>query len=208
MACVTRCPPILYYVCVQSTNLAWVCQWTDSKSKFLIDFFTWRHGGHICVQNNESATMFVYNKNPVGIELFSHIKTFFYSKQFAKLQTTWLKTIFYWESFNWRAFHHVVFYNRLLWQLSDVSNWPTLKNPMNHAFVVASKPKVKPIHAGYFLRCIELPRKLIIIYVERIIRKISSIWERSQYQCLNNGKDSFVRGIDPNTVCTSNYYIW
>ena len=27
-------------------------------------------------------------KNPVGIELFSHVKTFFYSKQFAKLLTT------------------------------------------------------------------------------------------------------------------------
>ena len=25
-----------------------------------------------CVQNNKSAAMFVYKKNPVGIELFSH----------------------------------------------------------------------------------------------------------------------------------------
>ena len=32
--------------------------------------------------------MFVYEKNPVEIELFSHVKTFFSSKQFAKLQTT------------------------------------------------------------------------------------------------------------------------
>ena len=40
-------------------------------------------GGHVCVQ-----------KNPVGIELFSHVKTFFCSKQFAKLLTTWLKTIY------------------------------------------------------------------------------------------------------------------
>ena len=31
--------------------------------------------------------MFVYKKNPVGIELFSRVKTFFYSKQFAKLLT-------------------------------------------------------------------------------------------------------------------------
>ena len=30
-----------------------------------------------------------------GIKLFSHVKTFFYSKQFAKLLTTWLKTM-YW----------------------------------------------------------------------------------------------------------------
>ena len=32
--------------------------------------------------------MFEYKKNPVGIELFSHVKTFFYYKQFAKLLTT------------------------------------------------------------------------------------------------------------------------
>ena len=35
------------------------------------------------VQNNESAAKFMYKKNPVGIELFSQVKTFFYSKQFA-----------------------------------------------------------------------------------------------------------------------------
>ena len=39
--------------------------------------------------------MFVYKKNPVGLELYSHVTTFYYSKQFAKLLTTWLKTI-YW----------------------------------------------------------------------------------------------------------------
>ena len=33
-------------------------------------------------------------KNPVGIELFSHVKTFFYSKQFAKLLTMRQKTIY------------------------------------------------------------------------------------------------------------------
>ena len=42
-------------------------------------------GGHVCVQ-----------KNPVGIVLFSHFKIFFYSKEFAKLLTTWLKTIYNW----------------------------------------------------------------------------------------------------------------
>ena len=39
--------------------------------------------GHVCVQ-----------KNPVGIELFSHVKTFFYPNQFAKLLITWRKTIY------------------------------------------------------------------------------------------------------------------
>ena len=32
------------------------------------------------VQNNESAAVFVYKKHPVGIELFSQVKNFFYSK--------------------------------------------------------------------------------------------------------------------------------
>ena len=44
--------------------------------------------GHMCVQNNESAAIFVYKKSPVGNELSSHVKTFFYSKQFAKLLTS------------------------------------------------------------------------------------------------------------------------
>ena len=38
--------------------------------------------------------MFVYKKHRVEIELFSHVKAFFYSKQFAELLTTWLKTIY------------------------------------------------------------------------------------------------------------------
>ena len=60
----------------------------------LLIVFTWRHGGHICVQNNESAALFVYRKDPVRVELFSQVKTLFYSKQFANLLTTWLKTIY------------------------------------------------------------------------------------------------------------------
>ena len=43
-------------------------------------------GGHVCVQ-----------KNPVGIVPFSLVKIFFYSKEFAKLLTTWLKTIYTWS---------------------------------------------------------------------------------------------------------------
>ena len=29
-------------------------------------------------QNNETAAMLVYQNNPVGIELFSYVKTFFF----------------------------------------------------------------------------------------------------------------------------------
>ena len=50
--------------------------------------------------HDNAAAIFVYKTinrwpclstktiNPVGIELFSHVKTFFYSKKFAKLLTT------------------------------------------------------------------------------------------------------------------------
>ena len=41
-----------------------------------------------------TVVIFVYKKHRVGIELFSHVKAFFYSKQFAELLTTWLKTIY------------------------------------------------------------------------------------------------------------------
>ena len=34
-------------------------------------------------QNNETAAMFVYQDNPVGIELFSYVKTFFCSNKLA-----------------------------------------------------------------------------------------------------------------------------
>ena len=34
-------------------------------------------------QNNETAAMLVYQENPVGIENFSHVKTFFCSKKSA-----------------------------------------------------------------------------------------------------------------------------
>ena len=46
------------------------------------------HGGHICVQNNEIAVMSVYHKSPMGMKLFSHVKTFFCSNIFVELLTT------------------------------------------------------------------------------------------------------------------------
>ena len=44
----------------------------NSNTHNLIDCFHMTSRGHICVQNDESAAMFVYKKNPVGIE-FSFI---------------------------------------------------------------------------------------------------------------------------------------
>ena len=34
-------------------------------------------------QNNEKAAMLVYQENPVGVELFSHVDAFFCSNKFA-----------------------------------------------------------------------------------------------------------------------------
>ena len=34
-------------------------------------------------QNNETAAMFVSQTSPMGVELFSYAKTFFYSNKFA-----------------------------------------------------------------------------------------------------------------------------
>ena len=43
---------------------------------------------YLCYENNDSAAMLVYKKITWELsELFSHVKTFFYSKQFAKLLT-------------------------------------------------------------------------------------------------------------------------
>ena len=37
----------------------------------------------LVVQNNETAAMLVYQDNPVGIELFCYVKTFFCSQKLA-----------------------------------------------------------------------------------------------------------------------------
>ena len=45
-------------------------------------------------QNNEPAAMLLYETNPVGVELFSHVNTFFCSNEFACLLDTrkWVHT--------------------------------------------------------------------------------------------------------------------
>ena len=41
-----------------------------------------RHGGHIGVPNNETAAIFVFQRKPVGVGLFSCVKNFFQSLNF------------------------------------------------------------------------------------------------------------------------------
>ena len=45
-------------------------------------------------QNNETVAMLVYQTNPVGIELFSYVKTFFSSNKFALLLATCVKMLY------------------------------------------------------------------------------------------------------------------
>jgi len=45
-------------------------------------------------QNNETAAMLVFQTNPVGVELFSYVNTFFCSNKFAWLLATRVKTFF------------------------------------------------------------------------------------------------------------------
>ena len=39
-------------------------------------------------QNNETAAMFVFQTNPVGVELFSYVNAFFCSKKFGYMLAT------------------------------------------------------------------------------------------------------------------------
>jgi len=44
---------------------------------------------------NETAAMLVYQTNPVGVQLFSYVNTFFCSNKFAWLLDTWVYTLYY-----------------------------------------------------------------------------------------------------------------
>jgi len=45
-------------------------------------------------QNNETVAMLVYQTNPVGVQLFSYVNTFFCSNKFAWVLDTWLHTLY------------------------------------------------------------------------------------------------------------------
>ena len=44
-------------------------------------------------QNNERAAMLVFQINPVEVELFSYLNTFFFSNKFAKMLAVEVKTL-------------------------------------------------------------------------------------------------------------------
>ena len=45
-------------------------------------------------KNNETAAILEGKTNPVGVELFSYVKTIFCCNKFAWLLVTWVKTVF------------------------------------------------------------------------------------------------------------------
>ena len=49
-------------------------------------------------KNNETAAMLGGKTNPVGVELFSYVKTFFCYNKFAWLLVTWVKTVYWMDS--------------------------------------------------------------------------------------------------------------
>ena len=51
-------------------------------------FFTWCHDGLLVFQNNETVAMLVYQENPVGVELLSYVKVFFFPRYFHRC---WLR---------------------------------------------------------------------------------------------------------------------
>ena len=62
------------------TNMAAV---TSFENTLLWSVFKWRHGGYLLFRNNETAAMLVYQENPLGVELFSHVNAFFCSSKLA-----------------------------------------------------------------------------------------------------------------------------
>ena len=48
----------------------------------------------LVLQNNETAATLVYQDNPVGIELFFYVKTFFCSYWLAKMLATWVNRLY------------------------------------------------------------------------------------------------------------------
>ena len=47
-----------------------------------------------CPKKNETAAILLFKTNPVGVKLFSYVKTFFCSNKFVWLLATWVKTLY------------------------------------------------------------------------------------------------------------------
>ena len=48
----------------------------------------------LVLQNNETAAMFVYQTNPLGVEFFFNVNTPFCSNKFVWMLATWVKTLY------------------------------------------------------------------------------------------------------------------
>ena len=52
------------------------------------------------LQNNKMAAVLVFQKNPLGIEVFSYVNAFFCSNEFTWMLATWVKTLYSAEKHN------------------------------------------------------------------------------------------------------------
>ena len=59
----------------------------------------------LVLQNNETAAMLVYQTNPVGVQLFCYVNTFFCYNKFAWLLDTSVNTAY--KTCSYRAFFYI-----------------------------------------------------------------------------------------------------
>ena len=132
-------------------------------------------GGHVCVQK----------KNPVGIELFSHVKTFFYSKQFAKLLTTWLKTIYRFDKQNNNFARAPYFYQcKLLCRQCTNTTWKCLISPFMEDVNKPRRGFLFPSELGYVSK--EFNSRRVRLHKSKWVEMIAKKIEGTLYHFLSD----------------------
>ena len=88
-------------------------------------------------QDNKTAAMLVYQTNPVGVELFSHVNTFFCSNKFAWLLDAWVNMLYTIRSL------------RRVRSFQSRSTWPRIKIQPKYRFFL-NKIAFHFLCFGYF----------------------------------------------------------
>ena len=80
-------------------------RWSQREFTFYIErFHMTSRQPNWCSKTMERAAMLVYQDNPVGVDLFSYVKTFFCSNKLAYMLATLVKTLFKWRFCSRRRF--------------------------------------------------------------------------------------------------------
>ena len=73
-------------------------RWSQREFTFYIErFHMSSRQPNWCYKTTERAAMLVYQDNPVGVDLFSYVKTFFCFNELAYMLATWVKTLYKWR---------------------------------------------------------------------------------------------------------------